>query len=60
MTEARILHIAVSRPQAAMEASAETWQCAERGEPLRPAEAIGFESLADLLSVLTPQRWELM
>lgn len=60
MTEIRILHIEVSTPQAAMEAFADTWERAERGEPVTPTESIGFESLAELLAVLTPPRWELI
>jgi predicted transcriptional regulator len=59
-TETRVLRVEVSTPQAAMEAFADTWERAERGESLAPMEHIGFESLAELLAVLTPQRWELI
>ena len=60
MTDTRILHIEVSTPQAAMEAFADTWERAERGAAITPTESIGFESLAELLAVLTPRRWELI
>jgi predicted transcriptional regulator len=60
MTDKRILQIEVCTPQAAMEAFAETWERAERGEAVTPAEAIGFETLAELLAFLTPVRWELI
>jgi predicted transcriptional regulator len=60
MTEPRILHIEVSTPQAAMEAFAETWERAARGEPVEPSESIGFESVGELLAALTPARWELI
>ena len=60
MTERRILRIEISTPQAAMEAFARTWERLERGETVNPVETIGFESLSELLSTLTPRRWELI
>ena len=46
MTDERILQIEVCMPQAAMEAFADTWERAERGETVTPKEALGFETLA--------------
>ena len=60
MTDERILQIEVCMPQAAMEAFADTWERAERGETVTPKEALGFETLAELLAFLTPVRWELI
>ncbi len=60
MTERRILRIEISTPQAAMEAFARTWERLERGEAISPVESIGFESLSELLSTLTPARWNLI
>jgi len=60
MTERRILRIEISTPQAAMEAFAQTWERLERGEAVSPVESIGFESLSELLSTLTPRRWDLI
>ncbi|WP_295579256.1 hypothetical protein [uncultured Lamprocystis sp.] len=60
MTERRILRIEISTPQAAMEAFAQTWERLERGEAVTPVESIGFESLSEMLSTLTPRRWELI
>jgi predicted transcriptional regulator len=60
MTERRVLRIEISTPQAAMEAFAQTWERLERGEAVIPIESIGFESLSEMLSTLTPRRWELI
>jgi predicted transcriptional regulator len=60
MTDPRILHIEVSTPQAAMDAFADIWERARRGEAVTPTESIGFESVAELLATLTSARWELI
>lgn len=60
MSERRILRIEISTPQAAMEAFAQTWERLERGEAFNQVESIGFESLSELLSTLTPRRLELI
>lgn len=60
MTERRILRIEISTPQAALEAFAQTWERLECGEALSPVESIGYDSLSELLSTLTPRRWELI
>jgi predicted transcriptional regulator len=60
MTERRVLRIGISTPQAAMEAFAPTWERLERGEAVSPVESIGFESLSEMLSTLTPRRGDLI
>ena len=54
MTEQRILHIEVASAEAALEEFARTWERVARGDALAPVDALGFESLPQLLSTLTP------
>jgi predicted transcriptional regulator len=52
------IEIEVLKPQAALNAFAETWQRVEAGEEVTPRLAFG--SLHELFSALTEQRLELM
>jgi len=60
MTERRILHIEISSPDEAMRQFADVWHKAEEGEEVDPFYRVGFESMAELISTLTPKRWELI
>ena len=60
MTERRILYIEVSSAEAALDEFARTWERAERGEALQAIETVGFESIPQMLSTLTPGRWDLI
>ena len=52
------IEIAVMRPQAALDAFAETWRKAEAGESIMPRLAFG--SLRELFSAITEKRLELV
>ena len=60
MTERRILHIEISSTDDSMRQFADVWRQAERGEEVEPFYSVGFESMAELISTLTPKRWELI
>ena len=60
MTERRILHIEISSPDDSMRQFADVWRQAERGEKVELFHSVGFESMAELISTLTPKRWELI
>lgn len=60
MTERRILHIEISSPDESMRQFADVWHQAEQGEEIEPFYCVGFESMAELISTLTPKRWELI
>ncbi len=60
MNEKRVLHIEISSVEASLEQFADTWECAERGETVTPYHGVGFESMSQLLSTLTPKRWEMI
>jgi predicted transcriptional regulator len=59
MTDRRILQIDVSTLKGFLEQFARTWDKAERGEDVAPYQGIGFESMSQLLGILTPQRRQL-
>jgi predicted transcriptional regulator len=60
MTERRVLHIEISSPDESLRQFADAWHRAERGEDVEPFYSVGFESMAELISTLTPKRWELI
>ena len=60
MTERRVLHIEISAPDESLRQFADTWHRAEQGEEVEPSYSVGFESMAELISTLTPKRWELI
>ena len=60
MTERQILHIEISSPDESMRQFADVWHKIEHGEEVEPFYSVGFESMADLISTLTPKRWELI
>ena len=60
MTERRVLHIEISAPDESLRQFADTWHRAEQGEEFEPFYSVGFESMAELISTLTPKRWELI
>ena len=60
MTERRVLHIEISAPDESLRQFADTWHRAEQGEEVEPFYSVGFESMAELISTLTPKRWELI
>ena len=59
MTERRVLHIEISSPDESLRQFEDAWHRAERGEDVEPFFSVGFESMAELISTLTPKRWEL-
>lgn len=60
MVEKRVLHIEISSVETSLDQFAETWERAERGEAVMPYHGVGFESMSQLLTTLTPKRWELI
>jgi predicted transcriptional regulator len=60
MTERRILHIEISSAEEALGQFADIWHEAEQGDEIKPFYSVGFESMAELISTLTPKRWELI
>ena len=60
MSERRVFRIEVSSPEAALDDFARAWDALVDGAKLSPVEALGFESLGDLLNSLTPECWELI
>jgi len=60
MANKRVLHIEISSVEASLEQFADTWTQAEYGEEVVPYYGVGFESMSQLLSTLTPKRWELI
>ncbi len=60
MTERQILHIEISSPDESMRQFADAWHKIEHGEAVEPFYSVGFESMAELISTLTPKRWELI
>ncbi|MDN5872556.1 MAG: hypothetical protein L0H73_17845 [Nitrococcus sp.] len=60
MAEKRVLHIEVTSLEESLQQFASVWRQAERGEVVEAREAVGFESMAELLSTFTPKRWELI
>jgi len=60
MTERKVLHIEVSSPEESLGQFSDVWHRAEQGEKVEPFYSVGFESMADLISTLTPKRWELI
>jgi predicted transcriptional regulator len=60
MTKRHTLHIEVSTAEAAMDEFARTWETLEQGIATKPIETLGFETVAELLSTLTPGRWDLI
>ncbi len=60
MIERRILHIEVSSADDSLRQFADAWHRAEQGEKIEPFYSVGFESMSELISTLTPKRWELI
>jgi predicted transcriptional regulator len=60
MNEKRVLHIEISSVETSLEQFTEVWEQAERGETVAPYHGVGFESMGQLLTTLTPKRWELI
>jgi predicted transcriptional regulator len=60
MTKRRVLHIEISSADESMRQFADAWHKAERGDEFEPFYSVGFESMAELISTLTPKRWELI
>ena len=61
MTERRrVLHIEISAPDESLRQFADVWHRAEEGGEVEPFYSVGFESMAELISTLTPKRWELI
>ena len=60
MTERQILHIEISSPDESIRQFADVWHKIEHGEEVEPFYSVGFESMAELISTLTPKRWELI
>ena len=61
MTERRrVLYIEISAPDESLRQFADAWHRAEQGEEVEPFYSVGFESMAELISTLTPKRWELI
>ncbi len=60
MTERRILHIEISSPDESVRQFADVWHQAEQAKEVEPFDSIGFESMAKLISTLTPKSWELI
>jgi predicted transcriptional regulator len=60
MAKRRVLHIEISSPTDSLRQFADVWQRAEQGEAVEPYYSVGFESMAELISTLTPKRWELI
>jgi predicted transcriptional regulator len=56
-----VLHVTVAEPLTASLARAgSTMQALQRGEAAATYEGIGFEDMAQMLAVFTPQRWSLI
>lgn len=60
MSRKRVLHIEVSTLGESLEQFAGAWRRAKQGKKVEPYFGVGFESMASLLGVLTPKRWELV
>lgn len=60
MAKKRILNIEVSKLNESLERFAGAWKGAERGAKAEAYSGVGFESMASLLSTLTPKRWQLI
>lgn len=60
MAKKRVLHIEVSTLRESLKRFSDTWKRAEKGRKVEPYFGVGFESMASLLSTLTPKRWELI
>lgn len=56
----RVLHVEVSSLEESLEQFGKALEHTIEGAEMEPYEGIGFESLGDLLSTLTPKRWELI
>lgn len=56
----RVLHVEVSSLEESLGQFGEALEKTMQGVELEPFEAIGFESMIDLLNTLTPKRWELI
>ena len=54
------MHIEISSPDESLRQFADTWHRAEQGEDVEPFYSVGFESMAELISTLTPKCWELI
>lgn len=60
MNAKRVLHIEITSLEESLQQFASAWKQAEGGETVETREAVGFETMAGLLSTLTPKRWELI
>ncbi len=60
VTKRRVLHIEISSPEESLRQFADVWHRAEQGEEVESFYSVGFESMAELISTLTPKRWELI
>ena len=60
MSDRQVLRIEISSPDESMRQFADVWHKAEQGEEVEPIYSVGFESMAELISTLTPKRWELI
>ena len=60
-TRDSVLHLSVGEPiEASLSRAAAAMKAARRGKPARPFSGVGFSELAEMLSVFTPKRWELL
>lgn len=56
----RVLHVEVSSLEESLGQFGEVLEKTMQGIELEPFEAIGFESMVELLGTFTPKRWELI
>jgi predicted transcriptional regulator len=60
IAERQVLHIEISSPEESLRQFSDVWHRAEQGEDGESYYRVGFESMAELVSTLTPKRWELI
>lgn len=56
-----VLHLTVGEPvEASFARAAAAMKAARRGRPAKTFSGVGFSEVAEMLSVFTPKRWELL
>ena len=60
-TRNNVLHLTVGEPiEASFSRAAAAMKAARRGKPGKPFSGVGFSGIAEMFSVFTPKRWELL
>ncbi len=60
MSKKQILHIEIATLDESLAQFAGAWKRAGQGKKVEAYFGVGFESMANLLGMLTPKRWELV